>query len=309
MPNWCANRLRVTGPESEVSKVRALMEGSDDAPGYLRAAGEGIQLFLAGCAGLLQTVTPTEYAPYPALTSVVGRNTPENRAFSEWVVQLRDRAELTPETCGLLHALWLASGLRNMTWEVLTPEQQAVITALWEKKRGDWQIALHGQNLSEVWNRLCREEIPPGRTLPFDMLLLLPPRLGAEINGYNGRLLEGIPDGFTDAVDRCGTKWPHAHDLNLSCYADTSFDADFDTPWSPPSPEVLCALTERYGVTAEHWYAEAGCDYCGWATYSDGVQLEERSDSLEWSEEEDEDGYRDVTGPDWIIDNVASYGG
>lgn len=72
---------------------------------------------------------------------------------------------------------------------------------------------------------------------------------------------------------------------------------------------MLCALTERYGVTAEHWYAEAGCDYCGWATYSGGVQLEERCDSLEWSEEEDEDGYRDVTGPVWIIDNVASYGG
>lgn len=309
MPNWCANRLRVTGPESEVSKVRTLMEGSADVPGYLRAAGEGIQLFLAGCAGLLQTVTPTEYAPYPALTNALGRNTPENRAFSEWVVQLREGAELTPETCGLLHALWLASGLRSMTWEVLTAEQQAVITALWEKKRGDWQTTLYGQNLSEVWNRLCREEQPPCRTLPFDMLQLLPPRLDAEINGYNGRLLEGITDGFTDAVDRCGTKWPHAHDLNLSYFADTSFDADFDTPWSPPSPEVLCALTERYGVTAEHWYAEAGCDYCGWATYSGGVQLEERCDSLEWSEEEDEDGYRDVTGPDWIIDNVASYGG
>lgn len=216
MPNWCANRLRVTGPESEVSKVRTLMEGSADVPGYLRAAGEGIQLFLAGCAGLVQTVTPTEYTPYPALTNALGRNTPENRAFSEWVVQLHEGAELTPETCGLLHALWLASGLRSMTWEVLTAEQQAVITALWEKKRGDWQTTLYGQNLSEVWNRLCREEQPPCSTLPFDMLQLLPPRLDAEINGYNGRLLEGITDGFTDAVDRCGTKWPHAHDLNLS---------------------------------------------------------------------------------------------
>lgn len=173
MPNWCANRLRVTGPESEVSKVRTLMEGSADVPGYLRAAGEGIQLFLAGCVGLVQTVTPTEYAPYPALTNALGRNTPENRAFSEWVVQLREGAELTPETCGLLHALWLASGLRSMTWEVLTAEQQAVITALWEKKRGDWQTTLYGQNLSEVWNRLCREEQPPCSTLPFDMLQLL----------------------------------------------------------------------------------------------------------------------------------------
>ena len=78
---------------------------------------------------------------------------------------------------------------------------------------------------------------------------------------------------------------------------------------SPLSPEVLCALTARYGVTAEHWYAEAGCDYCGWATYSGGVQLDERCEMLEWNEEADEYGYRDVAGPEWIIDNVASYGG
>lgn len=70
MPNWCANRLRVSGPENEVSKARAYIEGGSDAPGYARTAGEGIQLFLAGCAGLLQVVTATECAPYPALTEI-----------------------------------------------------------------------------------------------------------------------------------------------------------------------------------------------------------------------------------------------
>ncbi|WP_338520023.1 hypothetical protein VRC29_00185 [Erwinia aphidicola] len=45
MPNWCANRLRVSGPENEVSKARAFIEGGSDAPGYARTAGEGIQLF------------------------------------------------------------------------------------------------------------------------------------------------------------------------------------------------------------------------------------------------------------------------
>lgn len=76
MPNWCANRLRVTGPAEEVSKVKALMEGGAGAPGYVRAAGEGIQLFLAGCAGLLRPTVATEYAPYPALTVTAGSDTP-----------------------------------------------------------------------------------------------------------------------------------------------------------------------------------------------------------------------------------------
>lgn len=123
MPNWCAIRLRVTGPERGVSMVRALMEVSAGASGFLRAAG-GIQLFLAGCAGLLQTVTPKEYAPYPALTTAIGHNTSGNLAFSAWVVQLSEGAELTPETCGQLHAMWLGSGLQHMTWEALTADQQ-----------------------------------------------------------------------------------------------------------------------------------------------------------------------------------------
>jgi len=72
---------------------------------------------------------------------------------------------------------------------------------------------------------------------------------------------------------------------------------------------VLAALSLGYGVTVEHWYAEAGCDYCGYALYTGGEQTETCCDSLEWSNEEDEDGFREVTGPEWILGNVANCGG
>jgi hypothetical protein len=36
---------------------------------------------------------------------------------------------------------------------------------------------------------------------------------------------------------------------------------------------------------------------------------ERLSDSLEWGEPDPEDDYPDVTGPDWIIDNIAHFGG
>ena len=68
MPNWCANRLRVTGLAESVSQVRALMTGGV-RPLYARAEAEGIQLFLAGCAGLLRPVTNETYVPYPGLTA------------------------------------------------------------------------------------------------------------------------------------------------------------------------------------------------------------------------------------------------
>ena len=163
MPNWCANRLRVTGPEEEVSKVKALIEGSAAAPGYVRAAGEGIQLFLAGCAGLLLPTTATEYAPYPALTVTAGGDTPENRAFTQWLALLCCGAELTPENCERLHELWLATGLPCMTWASLTGEQQTAISALWEKKKGDWHWTISGGALTDKWDGLCLEEAPAFR--------------------------------------------------------------------------------------------------------------------------------------------------
>ncbi|WP_297202850.1 hypothetical protein [uncultured Pluralibacter sp.] len=39
-----------------MSEVRTLMRG-EVCPAYVRAESEGIQLFLAGCAGLLRPVT------------------------------------------------------------------------------------------------------------------------------------------------------------------------------------------------------------------------------------------------------------
>ena len=320
MPNWCCNRLRVSGRNEDIRQVRVLFAGGG-YPSYAQAAAEGIQLFLAGCAGILRPADGEHYAPYPALTGAKGypscaeegcaghHDVSGNQAFTQWLCCLREGTVLTEAACAWLNDLWRASGLAGREWEALSAEQQAAICALWQKKQGDWQETFSTRSPAEAWNRLCRGEAVTQQATPFDMLLLCPPRLDVEINGYNGRLLEGIPDGFTDTTARCGTKWPRAHDLNISWSGATTFDADFDTPWSPPSEAVLSALSARYGVTVEHWYAERGNDYCGYALYSDGEQAEACCDSLEWSEEEDEDGFREVTGPAWILDNVAHFGG
>nr|WP_280527743.1 DUF1281 domain-containing protein [Rosenbergiella collisarenosi] len=112
--------------------------------------------------------------------------------------------------------MWLASGLQRMTWSSLSAEQQTVIAGLWQIKQGEWHWMRGNNGLKESWDCQCREDALPLQELPFDMLQLIPPRLDAEINGYNGRLLHGVPDGFTDVVDRCGIKWPHAHNLDVS---------------------------------------------------------------------------------------------
>ncbi|WP_336717849.1 DUF1281 domain-containing protein [Pantoea ananatis] len=306
MPNWCANRLRVTGLTKNVNKVRALMRG-EVRPLYARAEAEGIQLFLAGCAGLLRPVTDETYAPYPALTAAGrGEHTPKNAAFTEWLTQLRDGVALTEENCDRLHDLWLATGLSSRTWEMLGRDAQAAMGDIWRKKHFDWS-GLGGAGLSECWNRVCSEDIAEGAAA-FDVRLLLPTRLDVEINGFNGGLLAGVPDAYRFYLSLYGVKWPEGYQLEVGDSGPDFLEVDFDTPWSPMHDRVFAVLSERFGVTVEHWYAERGCDFCGYDTYSHGELTERLSSSLEWGEE-DEDGFACVTGPDWIINNVGHFGG
>lgn len=56
MPNWCANRMYFSAEPAQIAEIKRLASGAV-TPFYRRATDEGIQLFLAGSAGLLQTTT------------------------------------------------------------------------------------------------------------------------------------------------------------------------------------------------------------------------------------------------------------
>lgn len=307
MPNWCANRLRVTGSAGDIEKVRALMVGAG-VPAYVRAESEGIQLFLAGCAALLQPATDDVYAPFPALTMAgKGESSTQNMAFTAWLWHLRDGAELSDEVCDQLHSLWLSTGVQVMTWDTLSEHAQQVISGLFQQKIFDWSGHAY-PGAEKMWNALCGMEGMKASADPFDMRLLLPPRLDVAINGFNGGLLNGVPRGYEFCVDTYGVKWPVGCDLNVNDSGPEWLEVDFDTPWSPPSDSVLAALSRRFNVGVEHWYAESGESFCGYNTYSDGGLTSSISSDLMW-EEEREDGYSNIAGPEWILDNVAHYGG
>ncbi len=84
---------------------------------------------------------------------------------------------------------------------------------------------------------------------------------------------------------------------------------DFDTPWCQPESDVVAALSRRFGCTLEHWYAEQGCNFCGWQLYERGELVDVLWGELEWSSPTDDDELPEVTGPAWIVDKVAHYGG
>lgn len=68
MPNWCSNRMYFSGEPAQIAEIKRLASGAV-TPFYRRATNEGIQLFLAGSAGLLQTTEDVQFEPCPGLTA------------------------------------------------------------------------------------------------------------------------------------------------------------------------------------------------------------------------------------------------
>jgi hypothetical protein len=310
MPDWCSNRLCIHGHPEHIAEIRPLLEGTL-SPGYPRAEREGIQLFLAGCAGLLTPTEAVTYAPFPSLSAISGGIvSPENLAYTRWLRMLKNGAELDIPNCQTLHQLWLDSGLPSRRWQTLSVAAQEIIRTLYDRKGFDWCEVWRKPDVNVWWDSLCdNATVDPRR--PLDMCLVLPTRLDVEINGFNGGLLDGVPSAYGWYIDRYGVKWPNGQDLNISCAGKDFVQVDFDTPWSPVGDDVLSALSLMFRCQIEHWYAEQGCDFCGYARYERGEQEDAICSSLEWGvvDEDDGEGFLEVTGPEWIMCNVASFGG
>lgn len=191
MPNWCSNRMYFSGEPAQIAEIKRLASGAV-TPLYRRATNEGIQLFLAGSAGLLQTTEDVWFEPCPGLTAA-GRGvvSPENIAFTRWLTHLQDGVLLDEQNCLMLHELWLQSGTGQRRWEGLPDDVRDTITALFTAKRGDWCGFWSNEAVSVWWNRLC-DNVLPEKTMPFDLLTVLPTRLDVEVNGFNGGVLNGV---------------------------------------------------------------------------------------------------------------------
>ncbi|MDI0794407.1 DUF1281 domain-containing protein [Escherichia coli] len=176
-----------SGEPAQIAEIKRLASGAV-IPLYRRATNEGIQLFLAGSAGLLQTTEDVQFEPCPGLTAA-GRGvvSPENIAFTRWLTYLQDGVLLDEQNCLMLHELWLQSGTGQRRWEGLPDEVRETITVHFTAKRGDWCGFWSNEDVSVWWNRLC-DNVLPEKTMPFDLLTVLPTRLDVEVNGFTRRI-------------------------------------------------------------------------------------------------------------------------
>lgn len=128
MPNWCSNRMYFSGEPAQIAEIKRLASGAV-TPLYRRATNEGIQLFLAGSAGLLQITENIRSEQCPGVT-VAGRGavSPENIAFTRWLTHLQNGVLLDEQNCLMLHELWLQSGTGQRRWEELPDDVRETIT-------------------------------------------------------------------------------------------------------------------------------------------------------------------------------------
>lgn len=304
MPNWCANRVMVNGAHEAVSAVTALMQG-ECIPYYEKAISQSIKLFVAGCAGVLRTTHDACYAPYIALTSRgKGESTTENQAFTAWLKMLEDNVALTKTVCAQINALYTQAQLTSLAWSSLSKAEQGVIADLFKHKGCDWVNSYFSpQSAGVLWHSLGQD----GEGKPFDMLLIEPTRIACEINGFNGKLLSGVESAYDFYLRNHGVKWPTG--ASMSVDSGTNWmTADFDTPWSPPEGDLFRQLSARHDCLITHYYSESGSDFCGYAVYDRGEMKECACDSLEYGQY-DENGECEVIAPDYIMDNIAHFGG
>ncbi|EBT2496079.1 DUF1281 domain-containing protein [Salmonella enterica] len=312
MPNWCCNRLMFSGIRQDNGALRAWIAGGGLSL-HRRARKEGIQLFLAGCAGILRPLTKQCYAPYPLLVSygAAADYRPSVQAYSDWLASFMAGAELDAKTCQKLHQYWLDSHIRHARWATLSDQEKTVIRRLYQQKSCDWGDCFRPALVGEWWDSLCDGDFAPPAAEPMDFRDILPTRLDIEVNGFNGGLLTGVLSSYDHYLTRYGCKWPVGCEANICFAGENTLTVDFDTPWSPVGEDVVAELSQRYGGEVEHWFAEQGCNYCGYARYVSGETDVYITDELEWGDidPDDEDSFPDVTGPEWIINNVAHFGG
>lgn len=198
-------------------------------------------------------------------------------------------------------SLYEKTGLSGLKWEEMNNEQQLIIEKLVDRKNDDWFGKK--QSHAELWETAGGAEKAP----PFDMRLLVPTLLTCELNGFNGRLFEGVPSSYDLYHDLYDVKWPVGCELRVEEYDDVII-VDFDTPWCAPSQNVFEKFSELFQCSVTHRYSEAGMGFCGFAVYKNGFLQENQFDDIQYGEP-NEDDISDVVGPDYILGQVAHYGG
>jgi hypothetical protein len=277
--NWCENRFTITAKSVCIEVMLEWVSGST-VPLYRHVVLQGIQFFLAGCAGMLRPVTLTTF---PACQQLVrhgaGLSTDANKAYEQWLTLLADNAYLTSDTVRTLMQLYAQSGLATKTWESFAPAARDIMTGLMQRQRDDWFCPVNTDPNAAVidgeafWQSL---QTYPQQSRPCDLLMILPSRLGSEISGNDG-LLSGVTSRYDLYSTIHGTPEPAGQNVCWTRDDVNRLVVTFDTLWAPLSGEVTGELSAQFDAEVRHSFSEPVNGIHGYNCYDQGDHVDSRS--------------------------------
>ncbi|WP_315708192.1 DUF1281 domain-containing protein [Brenneria uluponensis] len=273
MFEWCKNRLEITGRSVFIDVMLQWVTG-DEVPLYRHAVQQSIQLFLAGAAGILKPAKNVEYLPFPGLVSHgSGPAIASNLAFQHWLELLQKDAVLNPDTIRQIDRIWMQSGLSAVRWETISLAARQIMTLLMTRQYVDWfGVATWSSHIDggACWEQLGKR---PDRACHCDMLMIIPSRLAAELNG-NGHLLTGMSSTGSLYRRVHGMEWPCGHNVLWHRDRINSLRLEFDSPSYPPSSELMGEISAIFDCEIRHWYQEPVNGIRGYDCYDRGDHVD-----------------------------------
>lgn len=273
MSEWCQNRFEITGKSVCIDVMLQWINGTE-MPRYRHAVQQSMQLFLAGCAGILKPVRSTSCPMYQGLVrNGTGLATPQNTAYEQWLDMLQKDAVLDPDNVRIIDRLYHQSGLSALKWESIPQNARETMTSLVKRQYVDWfglASLTDEPDMPWCWERL-REY--PERAQPCDMLMIIPTRIATELNGSGGLFSGGSTT--TSLYSRVyGMEWPAGHAVSWSQTTPNCLSMSLDTPWYPPSGEVVSALSALFECEIRHSYNEPVSGLAGYDCYDQGDHVD-----------------------------------
>ncbi|MBJ2719798.1 DUF1281 domain-containing protein, partial [Salmonella enterica subsp. enterica serovar Newport] len=165
------------------------------------------------------------------------------------------------------------SCLGALKWENIPQASRDIMAMLMKRQYADW-FGLAGLNdepdAAACWERL-REY--PERSQPCDMLMVIPTRLATELNGSGG-LLTGVSTTLSFYSRIYGMEWPAGHNVNLHRHAANGLTLRLDSPWYPPSGEVVAGISALFECEVRHTYSEPVSGLSGYDCYDLGAHVD-----------------------------------
>ncbi|MDE1491936.1 DUF1281 domain-containing protein, partial [Xenorhabdus bovienii] len=169
--------------------------------------------------------------------------------------------------------LYRQSCLSLIRWDSVPAPAREIIARLLTRQYTDW-FGMAGwsdtPDIGACWDKLSAY---PGSAQPCDMLMIMPARLATEINGNSG-LLKDIATTAQFYDKQYGLEWPFGHHVRWERRNVSSLTVSFDSPWMPPSAELMGELSALFDCEIRHWYSEPVSALRGYDCYDQGEHVD-----------------------------------